>query len=85
MRAKSNTFVTQKKWNESIVSLHDKKDLQSTYFEARTASHNNMEIQSSRLPIFLLKKKKKKKSSNTKNCKTLPQFSMWLTMIGRAK
>ena len=56
MRAKSNTFVTQKKWNESIVSLHDKKDLQSTYFETRTASHNNMEIQSSRLPIFLLKK-----------------------------
>ena len=35
--------------------------------------------------FFFLKKKKKKKSSNTKKCKTLPQFSMWLTMIGRAK
>ena len=69
MRAKSNTFVTQKKWNESIVSLHDKKDLQSTYFEARTASHNNMEIQSSRLPIFLFKKKKKKNLVTQKNVK----------------
>ena len=69
MRAKSNTFVTQKKWNESIVSLHDKKDLQSTYFEARTASHNNMEIQSSRIPIFLLKKKKKKNLVTQKNVK----------------
>ena len=68
MRAKSNTFVTQKKWNESIVSLHDKKDLQSTYFEARTASHNNMEIQSSRLPIFLLKKQKNLVTQ--KKCKT---------------
>ena len=67
------------------MSLHDKKDLQSTYFEARTASHNNMEIQSSRLPIFLLKKKKKKNLVTQKNVKLLPQFSMWLTMIGRAK
>ena len=63
MRAKSNTFVTQKKWNESIVSLHDKKDLQSTYFEARTASHNNMESKDQDYLFFYWKIKK---SSNTK-------------------